>query len=101
MSAPLYVRVFRPSGPPGILCPMTRTQTIALLLLCCASTGAAQSPPANRLTDAERRAGWRFLFDGATLHGWRGLGYDTVPTSHWKVSNGTIHLLSSGAVPRM
>jgi len=37
----------------------------------------------NGLTPDERRAGWRLLFDGKTFTGWRGLGYDTVPTAHW------------------
>jgi hypothetical protein len=47
-----------------------------------------QSP--NTLTPAEQKAGWRLLFDGRTLSGWRGLGYDTVPTAHWVVVNGAI-----------
>ena len=80
---------------------MTRRQTIALLLLCCASSAAAQSTPRNGLTRAESQAGWRLLFDGATLKGWRGLGYDTVPTAHWRVSNGTIHKVPIGEVARM
>src|SRR2546422_7354774 len=58
-----------------------------------------QSP--NRLTPAERSAGWRLLFDGRTLAGWRGLGYDTVPTAHWVVVNGTIKKIASGNVPRL
>ena len=33
----------------------------------------------NALTDAERTAGWRLLFDGHTFNGWRGLGLDSVP----------------------
>ncbi len=55
----------------------------------------------NTLTPAERAAGWRLLFDGTTLHGWRGLGYDSVPTAHWKVENGTIHKIPNGAIPRL
>jgi hypothetical protein len=61
-------------------------------------------PPAaarpNALTDAERAAGWRLLFDGRTLSGWRGLGRDTVPTAHWVVEDGAIRKLARGAVPR-
>src|SRR5881409_269463 len=62
-----------------------------------ASTGA----PPNALTAAERAAGWRLLFDGRTLAGWRGLGYDTVPTAHWVVVNGAIKKIASGDVPRV
>jgi len=45
--------------------------------------------------------GWRPLFDGKTLAGWRGLGYDTVPTSHWVVIDGAIKKIASGDVPRV
>ncbi|PYP04885.1 MAG: DUF1080 domain-containing protein [Gemmatimonadetes bacterium] len=62
-----------------------------------ASTGA----PPNALTAAERAAGWRLLFDGRTLAGWRGLGYDSVPTAHWVVVDGTIKKIASGNVPRV
>jgi len=57
--------------------------------------------PLNTLTPAERTAGWRLLFDGRTLAGWRGLGYDTVPTAHWVVVNGAIKKLASGDVQRV
>jgi hypothetical protein len=60
--------------------------------------GAEDAAP-NRLTDAERAAGWRLLFDGATLRGWRGLGRDTVPTAHWTIEGGTIKKIPSGQVP--
>jgi 3-keto-disaccharide hydrolase len=55
----------------------------------------------NALTAAEQAAGWRLLFDGKTFNGWRGLGYDTVPTAHWKIENGTIRKLADGQVPRL
>ncbi len=59
-------------------------------------------PPApNTLTVTEQTAGWRLLFDGKTFNGWRGLGYDTVPTAHWKIENGTIRKLADGQVPRL
>lgn len=58
-----------------------------------------QSP--NALSPAERAAGWRLLFDGQTLHGWRGVGYDTVPTAHWVVVDGAIKKIASGDVPRV
>jgi hypothetical protein len=55
----------------------------------------------NTLTTAERRAGWRLLFDGKTFKGWRGLGYDSVPTAKWKIENGAIRKLADGQVPRL
>ncbi len=66
-----------------------------------AQTRAASLAQPNQLTPAERAAGWRLLFDGRTLTGWRGLGYDTVPTAHWKVENGTIRKIATGNVPRV
>jgi hypothetical protein len=56
---------------------------------------------ANVLSESERSDGWRLLFDGTTFNGWRGLGYDSVPTAHWKIENGTIRKLADGDVPRM
>jgi hypothetical protein len=55
----------------------------------------------NRLSAAERAAGWRLLFDGKTFDGWRGLGYDSVPTAHWRIENGAIKKVPSGEIPRM
>ena len=72
------------------------TATLILALI-----QTATPPAANSLTPAERSAGWRLLFDGQTLTGWRGLGYDTVPTAHWVVVNGAIKKIASGDVPRV
>ncbi len=55
----------------------------------------------NVLTAAERAAGWRLLFDGKTFKGWKGLGYDSVPTAHWKIANGAIEKIASGKVAKM
>ena len=74
--------------------------SVLLALLVQTASVAASAPP-NRLTDAERAAGWRLLFDGRTLAGWRGLGYDSVPTAHWVVVAGAIRKIASGDVPRV
>lgn len=55
----------------------------------------------NVLTGAERSQGWRLLFDGKTFSGWRGLGYDSVPTAHWRIVNGSIMKIASGNVAKM
>lgn len=75
-----------------------------ILLLSLVQTAAPAAPPrfpSNTLTAAERAAGWRLLFDGRTLAGWRGLGYDTVPTAHWVVVDGAMKKIASGNVPRV
>jgi hypothetical protein len=53
----------------------------------------------NTLTAAEKAGGWVLLFDGRTLSGWRGLGYDHVPEKHWIVRAGAIELIPAGKVP--
>lgn len=71
---------------------------IAPLLLLVLQT--ASSRP-NELTAAELNAGWQLLFDGRTFIGWRGLGYDSVPTAHWMIENGAIKKIASGNVPTL
>ena len=66
-----------------------------------AQTRPANPAPPNQLTAAERAAGWRLLFDGRTLAGWRGLGYDSVPSAHWVVVDGAIKKIASGNVPKL
>ena len=80
-----------------------------------ASTTAVGAPPSsilinarleqssiafNRLTAEEERSGWRLLFDGKTFDGWRGLGYDSVPTAHWTIENGMIRKIPDSQVSR-
>src|SRR5919108_4156869 len=65
------------------------------------ATPDATTAAANTLSATERAAGWRLLFDGTTFAGWRGLGYDSVPTAHWKIENGAIKKIPTGEVPRM
>jgi hypothetical protein len=50
---------------------------------------AAPAVESNKLTDQERDAGWRLLFDGQTTEGWRGYRSQTVPAS-WRVENGSL-----------
>ncbi len=82
---------------------MTTPRYCLIALAVCAGSLAAQTAPSalNQLTAAERTAGWRLLFDGKTLAGWRGLGYDTVPSAHWTVVDGTIKKIASGNVPKL
>jgi hypothetical protein len=83
-----------------------RTALAAAVLL--AGTASAQGPArvtkdagaANTLTRAERDAGWRLLFDGASLKGWRGLGWPEIPAAHWRVVDGAIVKVASKDVPK-
>jgi len=80
---------------------------LALTLAGCASASAGGGAEAldagaapNTLTRAERNAGWRLLFDGKSLAGWRGLGYPGVPEAHWTVEDGTIRKIASEKVAK-
>ncbi len=48
----------------------------------------------NKLTDQEKKDGWKLLFDGKDLKGWHTYGKQTVGSA-WKADNGTIHLDAS------
>ena len=65
------------------------------------ASGQGRAIGPNELTASEKSGGWRLLFDGKTFKGWRGLGSDSVPTSHWKIANGAIEEIASGKVPKM
>jgi hypothetical protein len=43
----------------------------------------------NTLTAAEKKAGWKLLFDGRTTNGWR--TYKNAPDDSWEVINGELH----------
>ena len=45
-------------------------EAFGLVMLLLALTARASEP--NQLTDAEKQAGWKLLFDGQTTNGWRG-----------------------------
>lgn len=77
--------------------------TALALGACAASPQAASvtSPTAiNTLSAAERAAGWKLLFDGKDLAGWRGYKTASAPPK-WKVEEGAITLTETGGVDLM
>ncbi|MGN7930651.1 3-keto-disaccharide hydrolase [Sphingopyxis sp. 22461] len=53
---------------------------------------------ANRLTDAERGAGWKLLWDGKTTQGWRSAKGPAFPKKGWSIADGILSVeKSSGA----
>jgi hypothetical protein len=77
-----------------------RRRLAALVFASCLSAACAAAQQPNELSAAERGTGWRLLFDGRSLAGWRGLGYDSVPTAHWRVVDGAIAKTPSAEVQR-
>jgi hypothetical protein len=51
---------------------------------------------ANELTEAEKAAGWRLLFDGQTTTGWRGFKKATFPARGWVVEDGCLKHVANG-----
>ena len=81
--------------------PLALVRRAALVSLGSAALACAHPPaPATSSSSAAAAdaAGWRSLFDGTTLRGWRTLGADTVYTAHWTVTDGAIHKIASGNV---
>ena len=58
-------------------------------------SGADTAQP-NTLSDAERQAGWKLLFDGKTTTGWRGYKMDKMPPG-WAAIDGALVRLKGGA----
>lgn len=50
----------------------------------------------NTLSEAERAAGWRLLFDGRSTEHWRGFRQPTFPSHGWVVEDGCLHVLEHG-----
>lgn len=48
----------------------------------------------NTLSAADRAAGWKLLFDGATPAGWKSFQGEGFPEDHWKVENGCLKVLT-------
>lgn len=57
---------------------------------------AALGQENNRLSDAEKAAGWKLLFDGKTTQGWRLFKKQTFPDKGWVVEDGWFHCLGKG-----
>jgi len=57
---------------------------------------AADSTPPNTLTDTEKAAGWRLLWDGKSTDNWRTPKPDQSPVKGWEITNGILTVLPSG-----
>jgi len=69
--------------------------TLAFLSLIAGRIKAADQPP-NTLSDEEKTAGWKLLFDGKTTNGWRNYKKTDVGPG-WKVENGALVRAGQGA----
>lgn len=65
------------------------TVTLTLTLSAGGAARAAEEPAPNTLTAAEKAAGWKLLFDGKTLNGWRNFKKEGVRPG-WQIKDGTL-----------
>jgi hypothetical protein len=70
--------------------------TICALLGMFAVGSPAAVQAANQLSDAEKAAGWKLLFDGQTTQGWRSFKKASFPEKGWVVEDGWLHCLGKG-----
>jgi hypothetical protein len=69
-----------------------KSLAVLSLLLAMVSFATVAHAAVNELTNEERAAGWRLLFDGKTFAGWR--GFLNAPISGWEVKDGTLHAIA-------
>ena len=75
------------------------TRSLLLTLTCAlslASSVRAEDAAPNTLTEAEKAAGWKLLFDGKTTDGFRNWKKPDIGPG-WKVENGALTWVSKGA----
>lgn len=83
---------------PGLFPVWTAAAAILLGHACASGEEDPRDPgeaSANTLTAEEREAGWRLLFDGASLDGWRGYRRETAPDG-WAAVDGTLTRVGRG-----
>src|SRR4051812_15378739 len=68
---------------------MQRSSIALLIVGCLAPLVAADNSPSNTLTESEKAAGWKLLFDGKTTSGWRNYQRPDIAAG-WKVENGEL-----------
>src|SRR4051794_9174779 len=64
----------------------------------CSTTGrtAAKPPALNQLTAQETKAGWKLLFDGQSLNGWRSYKKTNAPSQGWEIKDGILKCVEGG-----
>ncbi|MBU0639387.1 MAG: DUF1080 domain-containing protein [Planctomycetes bacterium] len=76
------------------------TLCAVLLTIACVAPLEAQDSASSavlpQLTPAEKAAGWKLLFDGKTIDGWRGYRNAGFPEQGWVVDDGCLKVIAKG-----
>lgn len=75
---------------------MIRSFVAAVVALLLTPLCLLAEAPLNQLTEAEKAAGWKLLFDGQTTNGWRGYQKKDMPPG-WQVIDGALVRTRGGA----
>ena len=73
--------------------PQFRTLVVRALEWVASGRVSGDPPPANQLTEEERGAGFRSLFDGVSNRGWRGFRSGAFPGNGWVVEDGALRCI--------
>ncbi|HYG77154.1 MAG TPA: DUF1080 domain-containing protein [Planctomycetota bacterium] len=70
-----------------------KSLSLFLLLYIVLLPGALRAGEAkpNELSEDEKKAGWRLLFDGVSTKGWHAIGKKEFPSKGWSVQDGTLY----------
>lgn len=60
------------------------------------SDSSQASASINALTEQEQSEGWKLLFDGTSVDGFRGYNQDSFPSKGWQVKDGVLMVESTG-----
>lgn len=66
------------------------------LVLVAVAASLLPAAPVNELSDEQKAAGWKLLFDGKTTQGWRMFKQQSFPDKGWVVEDGWLHCLGKG-----
>ena len=78
------------------LCRISGLLTLVVIgTMLCRSASPIEAAP-NTLTEKERKEGWKLLFDGKSLKGWRGAYLDSLPARGWEIRDGMLIVQASG-----
>jgi hypothetical protein len=69
---------------------------LAAVAAIAAQEATTQPSSQNRLTPAEKAAGWKLLFDGRSTDHWRGYRRDAFPEKGWVIDGDCLHVVAGG-----